>query len=81
MVVTGLAVQTQQCSADLRGRDTPTGEPGREQAFFDVGVALAIRPVAQVAPAQFVAEQREHTVLRGAFGLSDRGHGWLLLGL
>ena len=60
--------------ADLRRRVAALGQVGREQAFLDVAVAVAVGPVAEVAIAQFVAEQGDDAVLRGAFGLADVAH-------
>ncbi|MBU0645601.1 MAG: hypothetical protein KJ731_20465 [Alphaproteobacteria bacterium] len=56
------------------------GQPGAEQIRFDIGVAGALVPVAQVPPSEAARSARglaahlgDHTVLRGAFRLAD-GH-------
>jgi hypothetical protein len=73
-VVVGLGVQLVQGDVDLPGAVAVPGQPGREQAFLDVAVAVAAGPVAQVAVLQLVAEQGNDAVLGGTFGLADGAH-------
>jgi len=54
----------------LRGVAIP-GQVRAEQALFDVAVAVPIGPVAEIAVAEFIAEEGDDPVLGGAFGLPD----------
>ena len=74
VVVVRLGAQLVQRDADLRRGVAALGQPGREQLLFDVAVAVAVGPVAEVAVAQLVAEQGDDAVLRGALGLADGTH-------
>ena len=74
VVVVRLGAQLVQRDADLRRGVAAPGQPGGEQPFLDVAVAVAVGPVAEVAVAQLVAEQGDDAVLRGAFGLADGAH-------
>ena len=74
VVVVRLGAQLVERRADLRRGVAALRQPGREQAFLDVAVAVAVGPVAEVAIAQLVAEQGDDAVLRGAFGLADGAH-------
>ena len=74
VVVVRLGAQLVEGHADLRRGVAALGQPGREQPFLDVAVAVAVGPVAEVAIAQFVAEQGDDAVLGGAFGLADGAH-------
>jgi hypothetical protein len=47
---------------------------GRQQRRLDVCIAVTIAPVAEVAIVQFVVEQGNDAVLRGALGLPDAAH-------
>ena len=55
-------------AADLRLEIAALCQPGREQAFLDVAVAVAVGPVAEIAIAQFVAEQGDDAILRRRSG-------------
>ena len=68
-----------QSDADLCRRVAALGQPGREQMLFDIAVAVAGGPVAEIAVAQLVAEQGDDAVLGNAFALEWRviGHGLL----
>ena len=74
VVVVRFGAQLVEGHADLRRGVAALRQPGREQPFLDVAVAVAVGPVAEVAIAQFVAEQGDDAVLRGAFGLADVAH-------
>ena len=45
-----------------------------QRGFFDIGVAVAVAEIAEVAIAEFVAEEGDDAVLGFAFGLADGGH-------
>ena len=66
-------------AADLLRRVAALGQVGGEQAFLDVAVAGAVGPIAEIAVAEFVAEQGDDPVLRGAFWLADGAHTSLVL--
>ena len=71
-MVVRLGAQLVERAADLRRRCSPAlRQVVREQAFLDVAVAVAVGPVAEIAVAQLVAEERDDAVLRGALGLAD----------
>ncbi len=74
VVVVRLGAQLVEGRADLRRRVAALGQLGGEQVLLDVAVAVAVGPVAEVAVAQFIAEQGDDAVLRGAFGLADGAH-------
>ena len=73
-VVVGLGAQLVDGRADLRRGIAAFGQVIREQPFLDVAVAVAVGPVAEVAVAQFIAEQGDDAVLRGPFGFADVAH-------
>jgi len=59
---------------DLRRAVAALGEVGGQQALLDIAVVRAGGPIAEGAIAEFVAEQGNHPVLGGAFGLADGAH-------
>lgn len=73
-VVVCLGAQLVKGSADLSGRVAAFGQPRREQAFFDIAVAIAVGPIAQVSVVKFVAEQCNDAILSGALRLADVAH-------
>ena len=72
--VVRFGAQQMQGTADLLRRIARFGQVNSERIFFDVAVAVALGPIAERAVAQLVAEQREDTVLGGAFRLADAVH-------
>lgn len=76
-VLVGLAVQGAERAANLPRVITTVHQKSREQAVFDIAVACALGPVAQVAVAQLILKQDDHAVLRGPLGLADGAHGTL----
>jgi hypothetical protein len=60
---------------DLGGGVSVLGEVVGEEGVFDVAVVGAIVPVAEVAVAEFVAEEGYDSVLGDSFGVSDVTHG------
>jgi hypothetical protein len=78
-VVIRLSAQFVEDAANLfRGIAVP-GQVGSEQPFLNVAVTVAVGPVAEVAVTQLIAEERNDTPLRGAFGLADVTHNRLSL--
>ena len=73
-VVIRFGAESVESRADLRRRVTALVQPCREQALFDVAVAVAVSPVADIAVVQLVAEQGDHPILGGAFGLAHACH-------
>ena len=69
-VVVRLGAQLVDGHVDLRRGVAAFGQVSREQPFLDVAVAVAVGPVAEVAVAQFVAEQGDDAVLGGTFGFA-----------
>ena len=59
----------------MRRRIAGAREVGDEKPLLYVAVALAVAPIAEEAIAEFVAEQGDDAVLRGAFRLSNLSHG------
>ena len=70
-VVAGRYAEIVDCFADMRRTVPAFAQVFREQGFFDVAVAFAVGPVAEVAIAEFIAKQGDDAVLRGAFWLAD----------
>ena len=60
--VVGLGSQLEKGTADLRRRVAALGQPGREQRFFDVAVAVSVGPVAEIARLEFIAEESNDAV-------------------
>ena len=52
-------------------------KPGREQALLDVGVPLAILPMAEVVVAERIPEERDHALLGLDLALADRTHPFI----
>ncbi|MNR23843.1 hypothetical protein D3C85_1408910 [compost metagenome] len=82
VVVVRLALQRIEHPADLRRTMAARGQPIGQQSHLDIAVAVTRAPVAQVAIAQLLAEQVDHPLLGGAFGLANGAHycslyGWL----
>ena len=73
-VVIRLGAESVESRTDLRRRVIALGQPCREQTLFDVAVAVAVSPVAGIAVVQLVAEQGDHPILGGTFGLTDGTH-------
>ena len=73
-MVAGFGAQFVESRADLRRRVTALGQPRHKQAFFNVAVAAAVGPVANISVAQLVAEEGDDPILRGALGLADVTH-------
>ena len=65
--IAGFRGQPVECPADLRRAVAALGQVGRQQPDFDVAVVRPVRPIAEVAIAEFIAEQGNHPFLRGAF--------------
>src|SRR5579872_5178261 len=70
-VVVGLRAEIVNGLADLRRIVAGLDQVGRQQFFFDVAVAVAVGPIAEVAVAEFVTEEGDDAVLGGAFGLAN----------
>ena len=77
--VLGLGLEQVDRAADLLRRILALRQVLREQPLLDVAVAGAVAPVAEVAVAEFVAEQGDHPVLRHAFWFADAVHTSLVL--
>src|ERR1019366_9022160 len=45
-----------------------------EEAFLDVAVDVAVRPISEIAITQLIAEQGDDAILRDAFGFADVAH-------
>ena len=71
IVVVGFDAQQVDGSADLQFVVTGLAKVSGKQCLLDVGVAQAISPIAEVSIFEFIAEQRDHTVLGGSFGFAD----------
>jgi ABC-type uncharacterized transport system permease subunit len=74
-VVVRLGAQGVDGPADLRRGVAAPAQVGGEQPFLNVAVAVAVGPVAQVAVAQLIAEERDDTLLCGSLGLAYNAHG------
>ena len=72
--VVRLRAQFVESLCNLRRAVAAFGEVGREQFFFDVAVAIAVGPVAEIFVIEFVLKQGDDPVLRGAFRLADGAH-------
>ena len=72
--VVGLAAESIEHAADLRGRVAPLLEPRPQKALFDLPV-LPIGPVPEEPVAQPVPEERDDPLLGDPLGLADRVHG------
>ena len=72
-MVVGLAAQALDCGGDLRVAIAPRLQVCREQRVLDVGVG-ALRPVAEISPAEAPLEKRDHAVLGRALRLADPAH-------
>ena len=72
--VVGFRAQLMQRRADLRRGVACAGQVLGQQALFNIAVARAVGPVAQVAVPQLVAEKFDHAVLRGTLWLANVGH-------
>jgi len=72
-----LALQDGDGAGDDLGRVAAGEEPGAEQLLFDIGVAHALLPIAQVAPAEAggaVGQKGDDPVLGLAFRFADHAH-------
>ena len=72
--VIGLGAQLVQRRADLCRAVASARQILGQQALFDVTVASAVGPVAQVAVPQFVTKQLDHAVLRDALRFANIAH-------
>lgn len=70
----GCGVEFVEGLADLGGCVALLGEVGGEELFFDVAVAFAVFPVAEVGVVEFVTEEGDDAVLGVAFWLADIVH-------
>ena len=73
-VVVRFGAQLVDGHADLRGVVAASRQVSGKDFSLNVAVAFAVAPIAEVAIAQFIAEQGDDAVLRGAFGLADVAH-------
>ncbi len=73
-MVIGLAPQDGKGRVDLFRGITRLAQMIREQTFFEVAVARAVGPVAQVAVFHLVTEKFDDPFLGVVFGLTD-AHG------
>ena len=70
----GCAAELIESTADLRFAVAAALQGGAEDGLFDVAVASALLPVAQVAVAQLVLKQAQHPLLGGALE-AEAAHG------
>lgn len=70
----GCGVEFVEGLADLGGCVALVGEVVGEEAVFDVAVAVAVFPVAEVGVVEFVAEEGDDAVLGISFRLADVVH-------
>ena len=73
-VIRRLRAQLVQGDADLLRPIPPPAQRRREQRFLDIAVPLPVGPVAEIAVAQLIAEQRDDPILRRPLRLTDRIH-------
>jgi hypothetical protein len=71
--VVGLGVEGMNGPGDLGAAVAGACEISSE-VLLDVGVAVAVAPIAKVAIVELVAEQGDDAVLRGALGLANGAH-------
>src|SRR5688572_12058381 len=67
VVIIRLTAQDIQCAVDLSGGIAALGQPGGEQTFLDVAIAITICPITEVTVTQLITEEGDDAVLRGAF--------------
>ena len=65
--IAGFGGQPVECPTDLRRAVAALGQIGRQQSDVDVAVVRPVGPIAEIAIAEFIAEQADDPLLRRAF--------------
>ena len=73
-VVVGFSAEAVEGGADLGGGVAAAAQVVGEVLFFDVAVANTVGPIAEVAVAEFIAEEGDDTVLGHPFGFANVVH-------
>src|SRR5207247_1839317 len=70
-VVVRLCMQCGDGSVDLVGSVAASNKERSQHVFFDIAVAIAVAPVAEISVAKLIAEEPNDAILGGAFGFAD----------